>query len=296
MLSTHTDRLRGLRVSRPVLWGAGLLTAALIWAYAGAAGELWHRWSTDPAYGHGFFVPLVALYLLWHRRAYFQPPYQGSWWGMALIILAIALRLVSHYWYYALLDPFSIVPMALGLCLMIVGWRGLRWCGPSALFLVFMVPLPGRIADLLSQPLQRVATIASTYLVQLTGIPAVAEGNVIVLTHARIGVIEACNGLRMLIVFFAVGTAVAILVDRPFWIRVLLIASAVPVALIANITRITTTAIAHEYASAATADYVFHGLAAWLMLPFGILLLYLELKYLDHAFPQREPPTPVSVA
>ncbi|MEX0641561.1 MAG: exosortase/archaeosortase family protein, partial [Pirellulales bacterium] len=288
-MQTNSATLRSGDMNRlPTYLAAALLSALLVWTYADAVQGLWTRWSTDPAYGHGFFVPLFALYLLWHRRKYFQPPFTGSWWGVLGIFVAFAFELTGEYWYFALLEPFSIVPMVAGLCLLLLGWRGLRWYGPSTMFLVFMVPLPGRIADLMSQPLQRIATIASTYLVQLVGIPAVAEGNVIVLTHAKIGVIEACNGLRMLTQFIAVATAVAILIDRPFWCRCVILASAVPVALAANILRITTAALAHEYASAEFATSYFHGLAGWLMMPLGILMLYLELVFIDRAFPERE--------
>jgi exosortase len=272
------------------------LCLALLWSYADALAGLMNRWMTDPSYGHGFFVAPVAVFLLWHRRSMYRPPFQGSWWGLVGFAVAIMMKLVSHYWYYALLDPFSLIPMAAGLCVLLLGWRGLRWCWPSILFLGFMVPLPGFVADQLSHPLQRVATIASVFLVQLAGIPAVAEGNVIVLTHAKIGVIEACNGLRMLILFAAVASAVAVLVNRPFWFRCLLLASAIPVALAANVIRITATAVAHEYASAELADWLFHDLAAWLMMPLGILLLWLELVYLDRAFPLSERRRPIAVA
>jgi exosortase len=267
---------------------------ALAWAYANAILGLWNRWWTDPAYGHGFFVPFFALFLLWYRRWYFPSKIQGSWWGLLLIGVALLIKVAADYWYYALIEAVSIVPMAAGIGLLLLGWSGVRWFGPSAMFLVFMVPLPGICADLLSHHLQRIATIASTFLVQLIGIPAVAEGNVIVLTHAKIGVIEACNGLRMLVLFFAVATAIAILIDRPWWCRVLILASAVPVALAANILRITSTALAHEYVSVNWASWWFHGLAAWLMMPTGILLLYLELIYLDRAFPEKPVDRPLS--
>jgi exosortase len=275
---------------------AALLGLVLIWAYADAANELWSRWTTEAAYGHGFFVPLFALYLLWHRRQLYPSVIRGSWWGLVGIGIAIALKLASHFWYYTLLDPLSVVPMVGGIFLLVFGWPGFRWYWPSVLFLIFMIPLPGQLADIMSHPLQRIATIASTFLVQLVGIPAVAEGNVIVLTHAKIGVIEACNGLRMLILFTAVATAVAILIDRPLWCRLIVLASAVPVALAANIIRITVAAVAHEYASAEVADFVFHNLAAWLMMPLGILLLCLELAYLDRAFPEREKQRPIARA
>jgi exosortase len=273
---------------------AGLLAISLAWTYANPLSGLWNRWSTDPAYGHGFFVPLFALFLLWYRRQYFPAKPQGSWWGIVLILMAIAIKTAADYLYYSLVAAVSIVPMAGGIFLLLFGWSGLRWYGPSVIFLSFMVPLPGMLADLLSHPLQRVATIASTYLVQLVGIPAVAEGNVIVLTHAKIGVIEACNGLRMLILFFAVATAVAVLINRPWWCRLAVLASAIPVALAANILRITSTAIAYEHVSNEWAAWWFHDLAAWLMMPLGIALLWLELMYLDHAFPEKPVARPLA--
>jgi exosortase/archaeosortase family protein len=98
----------------------------------------------------------------------------------------------------------------------------------------------------------------------------------------------------MLIQFIAVAAAVAILVDRPFIWRCLILASAVPVALVANILRITLTAVASEYTSPQF-THTFHELMGWLMMPLGILLLVLELGYLDRAFPPKEEQRLVSV-
>ena len=60
-------------------------------------------------------------------------------------------------------------------------------------------------------------TTASTFALQTLGLPAVAEGNVILLNDVRLGVVEACSGLRMLVIFFALSTAVALLMRRPLW-------------------------------------------------------------------------------
>ncbi|HEX6963816.1 MAG TPA: exosortase/archaeosortase family protein [Lacipirellula sp.] len=269
------------------------LAAAAAWAYFDTLQALAIRWSNEAAYGHGFLVPCFSVFLLWYRRDMLVPPYTASTVGLIFIGLAAAMRLVAAYWYYALLEPYSIVPMAAGVCLLTLGYRGLQWAWPSIVFLTFMVPLPGRIADILSDPLQRIATIASTYVIQLLGIPALAEGNVIVLTHAKIGVIEACNGLRMLILFFAVAAGAAMILRGPAWLRWTLFASAVPIALAANILRIAATALAHEYASTTTADWLFHDVAAWLMMPLAILMLLLEVAFLNCAFPDRQLQGPV---
>ena len=74
------------------------------------------------------------------------------------------------------------------------GWKSLRWAWPSIVFLVFMIPLPGFLANLMGGQLQHVATVASTFVIQTIGISAVAEGNVIYLQISQIGVAEALTG------------------------------------------------------------------------------------------------------
>ena len=71
----------------------------------------------------------------------------------------------------------------------------LRWAWPSIAFLSFMVPLPYRAEAVLGAPLQRLATLSSTYVLQLFGLPAFSSGNTIVIDDYTIGIVDACNGL-----------------------------------------------------------------------------------------------------
>ena len=73
---------------------------------------------------------------------------------------------------------------------------------PAVLYLVFMVPLPGFLGRAMSQSLQSIATQSSVFSLQLLGVPAVAQGNVIHLSDQTLGVAEACSGLRMLYAIF----------------------------------------------------------------------------------------------
>lgn len=262
--------------------GAGVLAAVLLWSYASAIVVLVERWWNDPDYLHGFLVPVFAAYLLWHRRGLMPRGVgQGSRWGLGLILVAAMMRLAAAYYYYALLDSLSLIPCLAGLALLIGGWRGIRWAWPSIVILVFMVPLPGFVANLLSHPLQRIGTITSTYLLQTLGIPAVAQGNVIVLTDVQLGVVEACNGLRMMVLFLAVCVGTAFVVDRPPLDRLILLLSAAPIALAANVFRITLTGILHETVSHRVADALFHDFAGWLMMPTAVLLLWAEVALLS---------------
>jgi exosortase len=106
---------------------------------------------------------------------------------------------------------------------------------------------------------------------------AYEEGYVIQLNDARIGVVEACSGLSMVITFVALSTAAAIVVKRPLLDRLVLVASSIPVALLANIIRITATGILHDTVGGHAADTFYHDLAGWIMIPLALALYWLEI-------------------
>ncbi len=163
----------------------------------------------------------------------------------------LALRLVAAGSDIAALDAISLVPALAGVVLLAGGASLLRWSWPAIAFLAFMLPLPFTIEAALAHPLRRVATVASTYVLQTIGCPAFAEGNVILIEDCRLGVAEACSGLGMLLTFFALSTAFALVVQRPLVDRLVLVASAVPVAVAANVVRISATGVAYYAGGAA---------------------------------------------
>ncbi len=267
-----------------VAWA--VLAGAIVWGYAYPFWGLALRWWKEADYGHGFFVPVFSAVLLvirWkdYRKRSFEVTNSAFLMGLALIGVAWLCRYISYEYYVRLLEPASLLPALAGMALLIGGWNGLGWSWPAIAFLIFMIPLPGALADLLRHPLQRMGTVASTYLLQLIGVPAIARGNVIVLTEGELGVVEACSGLRMMVLFFAVCVGAAFLVRRPLLDKILMVISAPLIAVGANIFRITLTGILHEFTSAELADFVFHDLAGWLMAPVALGLLSAELWWLD---------------
>lgn len=267
-------------------WVQGL---GLLFVFFGGYYSIWyglvHTWATNPQSSHGFLVLPFAGYLLWHRRALLPTDsIKPSWWALPVLACAATMRLVGSRYYIGTLEQYSIFPVVAGIVLATVGWTGLRWAWPSIAFLFFMIPLHGRISGILTEPLQRIATLASTFLIQTVGIPAVATGNVIHLTEVDVGVIDACNGLRMMMTFFAITTAVAVISDRPWWQKLLIAVSAIPIALGCNIARIAVTCILHETVGHKLAELVFHDLAGWLMMPAALLILLAGLRVLDRVF------------
>lgn len=268
--------------------------AVTAWAYWTTFGDIADRWVSDPQYTHGFLVPIFAAYLLWRRRAMLGTvDARPRWWGLGVVTAGAGLRIAAHVFYQPWLDAGSLLVVLAGWCIAVGGRRLLVWAAPAVLFLGFMIPLPFRVQNYLGGTLQSVATTVSTYALQTIGVPAVAEGKVILLTDTRLEVVEACSGLAMLVTFFALATGVAILVRRHWAIRVLLVLSAVPIAVAANVARITATGVLAEASHDDLSRAVFHDLAGWLMMPLGLTLLLAELYVLDHAVrPARAVPRP----
>jgi exosortase len=287
-VSASAGRPQSLRAHS--LLAAACLLALVLWVYWDLLMQMAHRWSVDPEYSHGFLVPALAAYLLWFRRYLFVPKdWQSSWWSLAPLLCGLGMYLGGSYLYYSWIEQCSLPVVLAGVCLALGGKRCLQWTWPAAAFLFFMIPLPSRIGGMLAHPLQRIATISSANVLQTLGIFAQPDGNVIVLRDGELGIVEACSGLRMLVVFVALSTVVALIMQRSLLQRLLIVASAVPIALMCNVIRISLTGILYQSGGSQAAHLVFHDLAGWLMIPLALGFLVIELKFFAHLFVPPDP-------
>jgi exosortase len=275
------------------------LSLAVLWSYWPVLYGVVERWTLDPKYSHGYFVPVFAAWLLWYRYRRATNPVSTdvglvSWGGLAVLFVAGALHAAGVYFYVDFLAEIALLPCLAGLCLCLGGWQLCRTAAPSIGFLAFMLPLPFRVEVALPGPLQKVATLASTYLLQTCGLTASAEGNQIVLNHGIIEVVEACSGLGMLVTFCALTTGVAIVLKRPLLDKLVVLISAVPVALLVNVIRITATGILYETWDKRIAQGLYHEGAGMLMPPLGLLIIGLELWILSRLLVARKAPVPIA--
>jgi len=260
-----------------------VLLLVLIWSYWNTLAWAAGFWD-DPLYSHGWLVPIFTVVLLWMRRQSFDTATSVSrWCGLALLGAALGLRLVATHYSLVVVDAFSFVPCVAGLFLLVGGWRLIRWAGPAIIFLVFMFPLPSVLKSNILGRLQDVATRCSTYVIQTLGIAAHREGNVIFIGDLQLGVVDACSGLRMATIFMALAIAIVLVVERPWWDRLIVLLSAIPIAIIVNIVRVTVTGMLYKAAGDSEfAQHIFHDWAGWFMMPLALGLLYVELQILSN--------------
>lgn len=271
-----------------LLPAAALLAAALGWAYAPNLAALEGRWAGDPNYSHGYFVGPLALAILWHRRGRLDPARLApSPWGWAALLAVLAARAWLYGQNEQWAETATLPAAAAALALALGGWHLLGWALPAIAFLGLLLPLPPSLNTVLAYPLQRLATIVSCALLQALGLPALAEGNIILVGPSQLEVATACNGLSMLLSFVTLITATTLLIEAPAWEKAVLLASAVPIALISNVLRIVVTGWAfYQFGPEApvwpgwTIRRLTHDPAGWAMMPVALALVWLELRLL----------------
>jgi exosortase len=261
----------------PIWWAASILGAGLGTVFIGMVLSLdWLR-------NIGFIPCTAGISILFcHILARLQ--FKPSWWGLPVLLGAIGLRLFGAIFNLSWFEQISLLPALAGLVLLVGGWPALRWSWPAIAFLAFMMPLPYFLETMLARQLRQIATVTSTYAIVTIGLPALSEGTDILLNEHTLRVAPACSGLGMLLVFFALSTGIALVSKRPWLDKLVIVASAVPIAVIANVVRITTTAVLYEFSYSDAGQKVIHDWAGYFMMLVALVLLWLELKLLGKLF------------
>lgn len=257
----------------------GFLFQDLLWS-------LVNRWNTEPQYKHGFAIPIMAVLLgvFFLSDRIRSGKAHSDQWGLLWVGLGVVFHILGVYLFVEFADCLALMFCIIGGILLLWGRNLTLGVWPAIVFLVFMFPLPFRFERMLSAPLQLYGAEQAAWYIQMFGIPAVAKGSLILMGEHKLGVAEACSGMRMLTVFFAISYAAIIIERRSLWENVVILLSAIPIAIICNVARIVATALAYSYFGEELADKVFHDVSGYLMMPAAILMLMLLLKVLDWLF------------
>jgi exosortase len=281
--------LRGVPPS--VLACLGMASAAFVWTYWPTFLKLVNAWSVEPDYSHGYFIVPLSLYFLWFRRDSMPKPRYPGWGGLTLILAALAMHLFGSRYYLESLNGWSMILWLAGATWLLGGRALFRWSLPSVAFLVFMVPLPYRVESMFRLPLQRLATESSCWLLQSLGLPALAEGNVIAIADLRLEVAQACSGLRIFVSIMALASAYSIVARRPWQTKLLVFAGALPIAVLANATRVTLIGVLNHLASASAAERLTHDMAGLFVIVLAAALMACLVWYLSRLFIEVRPLT-----
>lgn len=276
--------------SRVAAWQIVALVAVLGWAYLPMLRVFADKWLNDPQYSHGLLVPFFSAYLMrraWRSESLTLKPLPIL--GCVLLVVSLGLRVAGGALLFYQFDALALLLSLVAACLAIGGVPLLKRTGPAIAFLIFMVPLPYELERNVGAPLKTAATVSSTFLLQTLGLPAIRDGNLILIDEVRLGVVDACSGLKMMVTFAAFSVGAVLLMHRSRFEKLMVLLGIIPIAVLTNVLRITATGISFSGISdKATQDFL-HDMHGWLMMPVGLALLALELWVLKKLIVEDEP-------
>ena len=265
-------------------------------------GWLWKDYtstSDDNDDGHGVLIPFVVLALFWWKRERLLAVPVRAWWP-GLLLLAGCLLL--HTIGYLIQQPkLSAVALFCGIyALMGLAW-GMAWlraCFFPLFLFAFSVPITGVGGPVayttfhLRLLVTRLVTIVCNTLL---GIDVHREGTQLFnAAHTySYEVAAACSGLRSVIAIFALCTIFGFVNFEQNWKRGLMVAAAIPLAVLGNMVRMLTIVLAAELGGQASGNYV-HGNWFFSLLPY--IPAILGILVLGHWLREKtaEPPAPLN--
>jgi exosortase/archaeosortase family protein len=276
------------------LWKPLAVAAAVLFVYVTVLVKLGNQWWVDENYSHGLLMPFIIGYILWSERERLAGVTRRPklLWGGALVALSVAMLWAGTAGADLFMLRLVLVPL---------------------LLLALAIPIPAIIFNQIAFPLQLFASRCAVWAMRAFDIPVLRQGNIIELmplnssVTKKLEVVEACSGIRSLMtlltlaVVFAYfthprdpdqqgGTLAARLKRYGTWRSLILVLSAVPIAIITNAARVSGTGILARYYGTEVADGFFHEFSGWVVYIAAFMLLFALGWVLDKFGARGKPP------
>lgn len=232
----------------------------------------------EPEYNHGYFIPIIALYLFWLKaRELREVAHQPAWAGVVVVIVGLAMLMLGELSAVYVISQYALIVTIWGMALAVLGWSGVRVVWTALVYLIFMIPLPRFIQFNLSAELQLISSQLGVIVTRLFGVPVFVEGNVIDLGVYKLQVADACSGLRYLFPLTSFGFLCAVLFRGSWWQRTVLFLSTAPITVLMNSFRIGVIGVLVDRWGIAQAEGFLHYFEGWVVFMACVGILFLEM-------------------
>ena len=266
-----------------------LATVLLGYLYTDSLVFLFDRWSGSEDSSHGMFVPLISLFLIWKaRNRIARAGAENSWWGLVVISAGLLLYWIGEFATLYVLQHVSLWMVIVGLIIASIGARGARTIAFPLAYLLTSIPLPVFLYASLSSQLQLWSSALGVSYLQLVGVTAFREGNVIDLGPVQLQVVEACSGIRYLLPLTSLALLCAYLFKDRKWKRVVLVLSSIPISIVVNGFRIGMIGMLVEWYGQGAAEGFYHLFQGWVLFMASLGLLILEMLMLASIGPKGD--------
>ncbi len=272
----------------PIVWFGALLIAC----YAPMLWQLIKVWASDDNMGHGFFVPAVAGYVVWQRRAQLlSEPRQSCAWGLLIIAWGAIQSVLATLGAELFTQRLAFVISLTGMVVYLGGKRWFKVLAFPLALLLFMIPIPAIIYAQLTLRLQELATIMAEWMLTAVGIPVIRTGNLLELPSQVLNVAEACSGIRSLLSLSFLSLVYAYFRDNRTWVRWVLFLSTIPIAIGANAIRVALTGVLSEV-DTKLAQGAYHEMEGYIVFVIALVALIALHNLINLATRKRSAATP----
>lgn len=244
--------------------------------------DLIETWLNHSDNSHGMLVPFISLYLIYLKKdALTKVTTSPFYFGGVLLVICMLGYLISLIGAVSFTARVFFILSLICLLLFTLGTKLVRLILFPLIFLLFMVPVPDSIIALVSLPLQNLATTISAQIIKLISIPVLQEGNMLYFAQAQLEVAQACSGIRSIVSLTMLSLIFAYLSKLKITLKITLLISAIPIAMLANIIRVSGTGILAHMFGGDIAEGFLHDFSGLAVFAFGFLVLlseYLLLK------------------
>lgn len=248
--------------------------------YDGIASMI-QQWINQEEYGHGFFLPIIAIFMVWQKRFELQKMiFTGSYLGAGLVALGLFLSVLGELATIFVIIQYGFIITLCGLILSLVGIYPFKYFIFPLILLFFMVPLPNFLYNNLSAELQLISSKVGVFLIRLFDIPVFLQGNVIDLGKFKLQVVEACSGLRYLFPLTALAFVIVYFYRASLFFKLIIFLSSMPITILMNSLRIALIGIAYHFFSLDIAQGILHDFEGWVVFMGSMMLIFMEIKLL----------------
>lgn len=282
------------------LWQGVAISFAIIFAYATVLVKLANDWWNDENYSHGLLIPFIIGYILWSQRERLArvPVKSATFLGSAAVILGLFGLWAGIAGAELYTQRLSLVLLLAGTVVYFWGVRLLRYLLVPFGLLLLAIPIPAIIFNKIAFPLQLFASRCAVWSMSVLGIPVLRQGNIIELkplnsfATKKLEVVEACSGIRSLMTLLTLAVVFAYFTHSPsdqppgsgkrfawlksywFWRSLIIVLSAVPIAILTNAFRVSGTGVLAHYYGTEVADGFFHSFSGWAIYIVAFILLF----------------------
>ncbi len=263
-----------------LLWLAAIVAAA-VFVYAQTLRFFWVKALADMQDSLAFLAPFVSAYFTWRKwpevaRLERKP----CAWGLALVAMALVMHLAGVGLDISGPSAYSVLICLVGLCLYLHSASLVKVLAFPLALMLFVIPVTGEVRDTIGFPMQLWASGATAHLLGLMHIAVVHSGVRLTVTCAdfsvyQFEVVEGCSGMRSLAALVFVTATFAYITHLPVKFKWLLFCLSLPIALVANVVRITSLALVGWQWGEDVAQNIYHEWSSPLLFLIAIGLMFL---------------------